>query len=125
MPNTYNKIKSHTPIFITSSRCLLILHPLMIRLIDPSCHECLLAPSTTGHTYSPHVGINLSWPQSATPSGVPQYQPKSVFVPRLQNSSATTEEGNLLEPIRMSHDLTHSTGLLKPPGYNLEWPRIP
>jgi len=24
----------------------------------------------------------------------------------------------------MSHDLAHSTGLPKPPGYNLEWPRL-
>ncbi|QCE07033.1 hypothetical protein DEO72_LG9g2048 [Vigna unguiculata] len=38
--------------------------------------------------------------------------------------SKTTEEGNLPEPIRTSHDLAHSTGLPKPPGYNLEWPRV-
>ncbi|QCE10054.1 hypothetical protein DEO72_LG10g1280 [Vigna unguiculata] len=40
------------------------------------------------------------------------------------NSSANTEEGNLPEPIRTSHDLAHSIGLSKPPGYNLEWPRV-
>ena len=73
---------------------------------------------------SPHAGINLSQPQSATPSGVSQYELQSVFVPRLQNSSDNTKEGNLLKPIRTSHDLAHSSGLPKPPGYNLEWPRV-
>jgi len=73
---------------------------------------------------SPHTRINLPRPRSATPSGVPQYEPQSVFVPRLPNSSDNTEEGNLPEPIRTSHDLAHSTGLPKPPSYNLEWPRV-
>ena len=44
--------------------------------------------------------------------------------PRLPNSSDNTEEGNLLELFRASHDLAHSTGLPKPSGYNLEWPRV-
>jgi len=66
----------------------------------------------------------LSRPQSATPSGVPQYEPQFEFVPRLPNSSDNIEEGNLSEPICTSHDLAHSTGLPKPPGYNLEWPRV-
>jgi len=63
-------------------------------------------------------------PRSETPSGVPQYKPQSVFVPRLPKLSDNTEEGNLPEPIRTSHDLAHSTGLPKPPGYNLEWPCV-
>ena len=29
-----------------------------------------------------------------------------------------------MEPRRTSHDLAHSTRLLKPSGYNLEWPRV-
>jgi len=32
---------------------------------------------------SPHVGINLLQPLTATPSGVPQNEQKSVVVPRL------------------------------------------
>jgi len=50
-----------------------------------------------------------------TPSGVPQNEPQFIVVPRLPNSISYTEEGNLPEPHRMSHDLVHSTGLLKPP----------
>jgi len=73
---------------------------------------------------SPHTRINLPRPRSATPSGVPQYEPRSVFVPRLPNLLANTEEDNLLEPIHTSHDLVHFTGLPKPPSYNLEWPRV-
>ena len=75
-------------------------------------------------TYSPHVGIILSWSQSATPSGVSQYKPQSVFVQRLPNSPDITEEGNLPEPIRTSHNIAHTIGLPKPTGYNLEWPRV-
>ena len=62
--------------------------------------------------------------QSATPSGVLQNEPQFVVVPRLPNSVSYTEEGNLLEPRRTSHNLAHSTGLPKPPGYNFEWPRV-
>jgi len=61
---------------------------------------------------------------STTPSGVPQNEPQFVVVPKLPNSISYTEEGNLSEPRRMSHDLAHSTGLPKSPGYNLEWPRV-
>jgi len=73
---------------------------------------------------SPHTGIKLPRPQSATPSGVPQYKPQFVFVPRLPNSINYTKERNLSKPIRTSHDLAYSTGLPKPPGYNLEWPSV-
>jgi len=66
----------------------------------------------------------LSRPQSVIPSGVSQNEPQSVVVPRLPNSISYTEEGNLPEPSRTSHDLAHSTGLPKPPGYNLDWPRV-
>jgi len=45
---------------------------------------------------SPHVGINLSWPESAIRSEFPN----------------------------TNHDLARSTGLPKPPSYNLEWPRV-
>ena len=75
-------------------------------------------------TYSPHAGIILSWPQSTTISGVPQYESQSIFVPRLPNLSDNIEEGNLSKPICTNHNLTHSTGLPKPPGYNLEWPHV-
>ena len=85
----------------------MILHPLIITLIDSYCHECLLGPPTIGHHLSPHMGIILSRPQSATPSGVPQYEQQFVFI-----------------PIRTSHDFTHSTGLPKPPGCFLKWPRV-
>jgi len=59
-----------------------------------------------------------------TPSGVPQNEPKSVVVLRLPNSIRCTEEGNHPKHRHMSHDLAHSTGLPKPPGYNLEWPHV-
>jgi len=62
--------------------------------------------------------------QSATPSGVSQYEPQSIFVSRLPSSSANTEEGNLPRPIRTSHDLAHSIGFPKPPSYNIEWSRV-
>ncbi|QCE05771.1 hypothetical protein DEO72_LG9g778 [Vigna unguiculata] len=58
------------------------------------------------------------------PSGVPQKEQKFVAVPRLPNSIRYTKEGNHLKPHRTSHDLAHSTRLPKPPGYNLEWPRV-
>ena len=61
---------------------------------------------------------------TATPSGVPQNEPQSVVVLRLPNSISYTEEDNVPEPRRTSHDLAHSTGLLKSSGYNLEWPRV-
>ena len=48
---------------------------------------------------SPHTRINLPQPWSMTPSGVPQYESQSVFVPRLPNSLDNTEEGNLPESI--------------------------
>ena len=73
---------------------------------------------------SPHVGMNLPRSHTATPSGVPQNKHKFVVVPRLPNSISYTKEGNHLEPNRTSHDLAHSTRLPKPPGYNLEWPRV-
>jgi len=41
-----------------------------------------------------------------------------------KNSIKCTEEGNHPEPRHTSHDLAHSAGLSKPPGYNLEWPRV-
>ena len=41
-----------------------------------------------------------------------------------QNSIRCTEEGNHPKPHRTSHNFAHSTGLSKPPGYNLEWPRV-
>ena len=66
----------------------------------------------------------MSRPQSTTPSGVPQNEPKSVVVPRLPNSIRCTEKSNHPKPRCTSHDLAHSTGLLKLPGYNLEWPRV-
>jgi len=66
----------------------------------------------------------LPRPQSATPSGVLQNKPQFVVVPRLPNSISYTEEGNLPEPCRTSHDLAHSTRLPKPPGYNLEWSHV-
>jgi len=49
-------------------------------------------------TYSPYAWIILSWAQSATPSGIPQYEPRFIFVPRLKNSSDNTEEDNLRNP---------------------------
>jgi len=73
---------------------------------------------------SPYAGMNLPRPHTATPSGVPQNEHKSVVVPRLPNSIRCTEEGNHPKPRRMSHNLAHSTGLPKPPGYILEWPRV-
>jgi len=95
-------------------------------------HWSILAAATSVYspqrlqatTYSTHAGINLLEPQSATPSRVPQYELQSAFVPRQPNLSDNTKEGNLPELIRTSHDLTHSTGLPKPRGYNLEWPRV-
>jgi len=59
----------------------------------------------------------LPWPQFVTPSEVPQNEPQFVVIPRLPNSISYTKEGNLPEPRRTSHDLTHSTRLPKPPGY--------
>jgi len=59
-----------------------------------------------------------------TPSGVPQNEQESVVVPRLPNSIRCTKEGNHLKPRHTSHNLAHSTGLPKPPGYNLEWPHV-
>jgi len=44
--------------------------------------------------------------------------------PDYQKSIRYTEEGNHPKPRRTSHDLTHSTGLPKPLGYKLEWPRV-
>ena len=73
---------------------------------------------------SPHTGINLPQPRSATLSGVPQYELQSVFILRLSNLLDNTEEGNLPKLIRKSHDLAHSIGLPKPSGYNLEWPHV-
>jgi len=66
----------------------------------------------------------LPRPQSATPSGVPQNEPKFVVVPRLPNSISYTKKGNHPELHCTSHDLAHSTGLPKPPGYNLEWSHV-
>jgi len=71
----------------------------------------------------------LSRPQSATPSGVPQYEPQFVFVSRLPNSSNNTEEGNLPKPILratishipfdfQNHQATTSSGHMIPQ-YNL------
>jgi len=70
------------------------------------------------------VGINLPQPHTATPSGVPQNEQESVVVPKLPNSIRCNEEGNHPKPCRTSHNLAHSTELPKPPGYNLEWPRV-
>ena len=44
--------------------------------------------------------------------------------PDYQNSIRCNKEGNHPKPRRTSHDLAHSTGLPKPPGYNLEWPCV-
>jgi len=85
--------------------------------------------STSPSDYRPppnsaHARINLPRPRSTTPSGVPQFEPQSVFVPRLPNSLDNTDEDNLPKPIHTSHDLAHSTRFPKPVGYNLEWPRV-
>ncbi|QCD79408.1 hypothetical protein DEO72_LG1g3048 [Vigna unguiculata] len=53
-----------------------------------------------------------------------EHNPYLFTKTRVPNSSDNTEESNLPEPIRTSHDLAHSTGLPKPSGYNLEWPRV-
>jgi len=66
----------------------------------------------------------LPRPHSATPSEVPQNELKCVVVPRLPNSIRCTEEGNHSKPHRTSHNLAHSVGLPKPPGYDLEWPLV-
>jgi len=39
-PNTCVTLQSQTQTFTSSSGRLLILHPLIITLIDPCCHEC-------------------------------------------------------------------------------------
>ena len=54
----------------------------------------------------------------------PSYKPCWDHITKLPNSISYTEEGNLSKPRRMSHHLAHSTGLPKPPSYNLERPRV-
>jgi len=40
------------------------------------------------------------------------------------NMLDNTKKGNLSKSIYTTHDFAHSTGLPKPPGYNLEWSHI-
>ena len=96
----------------------------MSPLIDLCCTSVYSPSDYRPPPNSPHARINLSRPHTATPSGVPQSEKESVVVPRLPNSIRCTEEDNHLKPHRTSHNLAHSIGLPKPPGYNLEWPHV-
>jgi len=73
---------------------------------------------------SPHVGITLSQHLTVTPSGVPQNKPKFVVFPDYQNLIRIHWRGQSSETSPYEPQPAHSTGLRKPPGYNLEWSRV-
>ncbi|QCD79374.1 hypothetical protein DEO72_LG1g3013 [Vigna unguiculata] len=55
--------------------------------------------------------------------GVPKYK-RSHNVPRLPNSSATTEEGNLVGPVCTGHNQHIHTGNTRKPELNSRVPRV-
>jgi len=73
---------------------------------------------------SPHVRITLPQHLTVTPSGVPQNKHKFVVVPRLPKLYQVHWRGQSFETSPYEPQLAHSTGLPKPPGYNLEWSRV-
>jgi len=60
-----------------------------------------------------------------TPSGASQNKHKFVVVLRLPKLYQMHWRGQPSETSLYEPQLAHSTGLPKPPGYNLEWPRVP
>jgi len=99
---------------------ILILHRFLKGYVLKICQK-------TNNMYlfsSPHVGITLPQHLTVTPSGAPRTNIKFVAVPDYQNSIRITLKRAITRTSPYEPQLAHSTGLPKPPGYNLEWSRV-
>jgi len=70
------------------------------------------------------MGITLPQHLTVTPSGAPQNKHKFVAVPDYHISIRITLKRAITRTSPYEPQLAHSTGLPKPPGYNLEWLRV-
>jgi len=73
---------------------------------------------------SPHVGITLPQHLTVTPSGAPRNKHKVCSCSRLPKLYQNTLKRAITRTSSYEPQLAHSTGLPKPPGYNLEWSRV-
>ena len=73
---------------------------------------------------SPYVGITLSQHLTVTPSGAPRNKHKVCSCSRLPKLYQNTLKRAITRTSPYEPQLAHSTGLPKPPGYNLEWSRV-
>ena len=70
---------------------------------------------------SPHVGITLPQHLTMTPSGAPRNKHKVCSYSKLPKLYQNTLKREIIRTSPYEPQIAHSTGLPKPPGYNLEW----
>jgi len=70
---------------------------------------------------SSHVGITLPQHLTVTPSGAPRNKHKVCSCSRLPKLYQNALKRAITRTSPYEPQLAHSTGLPKPPGYNLEW----
>ena len=73
---------------------------------------------------SPHVRITLPQHLTVTPSGAPRNKHKVCSCSRLPKLYQNTLKRAIIQTSPYEPQLAHSTGLPKPPDYNLEWSRV-